>query len=497
MKVIKVHILLAIVLLGNAALMRGMLSKGKHVRYQTRPVITQPMQTQPIQYNIPAQKPTTATWKEWFQSLFSTQQRKPVEMYTQEVTTSPFESGGRRSYSSRPQQESWWSKLQLALNLRDLTPEEYSKKVDNLLEGHKVERWTAPNGRVFFNMHIFDTNDLDRAMKEINQPAREYIMNRFEYWYQSWSFLWTLKENQRKIDGTVLDKVLCLIFNGDFGHFNTSDGFTPSDNTLNYLKLAYYLSNNGAIINPENEEKYVEIYVKYLMEEYKALYKPQPPNRYGAEYELQKFKEIFKELDPLLEKIISKKDLKEKLYKAQKERQEIEVYEQQFRKKLQDEADRDEFLWAKAKYEEISYLHKHGFASEVYTSQFYERLKKEPFNEVEYQAWLKSGKNAGFFHGEHWEWDPSSFSFKKSSRGKVQELKNKFQLPENASDAMILQRAESYIRQEHPDILKSRTDITQEEKDRRAKEFGEFMGHYDDTIKELKKRERQEKQSRE
>src|SRR5438128_3308696 len=104
MKGIKIQILLSIALLCQAILMQGMaLSKGKHVRFTPRPVITQPMQQQPT-YDIKVQ-PTTQTWKDWFQSLFTTKTSKPVEMYTEEVRISPFgPSGQRRSYSSEASQ---------------------------------------------------------------------------------------------------------------------------------------------------------------------------------------------------------------------------------------------------------------------------------------------------------------------------------------------------------------------------------------------------------
>ena len=47
MKRIRIQILLSAALLCQAVSMQGMLSKGKYARFTTRPVIKQPMQTQP------------------------------------------------------------------------------------------------------------------------------------------------------------------------------------------------------------------------------------------------------------------------------------------------------------------------------------------------------------------------------------------------------------------------------------------------------------------
>ncbi len=92
MKMNKVHIVLAVVLLGNAVAMQGMMQQG-------RKVFKKPIY-RPVNQRV--NKPTTQTWGNWFKSFFHPQAVKPVENYAaEEVYSSPFEKGGqKRMYST-------------------------------------------------------------------------------------------------------------------------------------------------------------------------------------------------------------------------------------------------------------------------------------------------------------------------------------------------------------------------------------------------------------
>ncbi|HEX4069158.1 MAG TPA: hypothetical protein VHX42_03595 [Candidatus Babeliales bacterium] len=108
MKMIKVHIVLAILLLGNAVAMQGMMQQGKKVL--KKPVYKPIKQKvyKPSPQPIPVPKPTTQTWGNWVKSLFYAEPIKPVQMNmepeesyaAEEVAPSPFEGGQKRRYST-------------------------------------------------------------------------------------------------------------------------------------------------------------------------------------------------------------------------------------------------------------------------------------------------------------------------------------------------------------------------------------------------------------
>jgi len=350
----------------------------------------------------------------------------------------------------------WWNWL---FPPKEMTTQEYSMHIDTLLNGHVDPAWRAPNRRIIYDKKVFNENDLKKVKEEIDLN-REYIMDYSTGgWRFGWSFYWVLDESQKKMSGTILDKVLCMIFNGD--QYGMND-FAVSDSTLNYIKLAQDLRNKGVTINPDNEEKYVKIYCDFLMPRYRELYEPNPGTRYGVEYELEKIKKTFEGLDALLEQLISNQDLKKQLTDAQKERANIEKDESKFREKQEDEENRDEYLRAKAKYEKIQKWHmtKNPDDLEFGFSPIYDQLKKQRFNETEYQAWLKSGKNAGFFHGYHWEGFKFNFGGGSGQKLNNSDLKiySLLSIPESSTNAAVRLEYREFMKKNHPDYAQNESD---------------------------------------
>ena len=368
MKMMKIQILLAVVLLGNAVAMRGSMSR----RFVSAGQVS-------AGRGFDATKFSNKKYSTWGK-------KNQIEPTATEATT---ESGWGSGIAN------WWKSFS-SKETKMLTPEELCKTIQHLLKGHKEMFKPNPNRRGYERL-TFDEDGLSVAEDKIgqlieqNENYKKYLMNNPRSFSFSHDLLW--KHEIPSMASTMLDEVLYRIFDGD--HYD-DNSFTPSDNALNYIKLAQYLIDKGVKINPMNEEVYQIIYCEHLMEWYKELYKPQPSTRYGAEYELKKFREIFQELDPLLEQIITDPGLKDKIYQAQQERAEMEVDEQEVRDKLEGEADRNEYLRKKAQYLGISHMRNHSYAGWE-TTNFYDQLKREPLDESEYQDWLKSDRTNSFF----------------------------------------------------------------------------------------------------
>lgn len=491
MKFLRGQVFGLLVLVGGIVPLQGMMQQGTRQRLQRIKLSGKPSTQQPIVVNIPTpqtgepsgedvgEKPiqysplsegqgkvfgSTSELAEsedtelgkrlrsWWRSLWYRPQTasQPVNVSSEEIATSPFGQGGqKRMYSSRPQSESWWSKLQLKLNLRDLTPEEFTQKIHELLYTPRDKEWMSSRGRTY-KISIFDENDLQKAKGEIDQiiernPSyKEYIMTN-NYLSPFWSSPVELK-------GTILDEVLYKAFSGDAVWYGR-DNFCPTDNELNYIKLAHHLIDKGIKINPENEKNYILGYLNLLMKEYKKLYGPSPASYDMPEDALKKLKATFKALDPLLEQVISNKELKDKLHEAQQERKNIEATEQQYREKLQ----RDEYLWEKARYQtrmgEYEFIRRGKDYLDAPELEFYhEKLKKEPFNEIEYQTWLKSGKDERYFNPSYEQQRETRFEFGPvSTKNKLTQLLG---IAASSSEKEISDAYRKFAIQHHPDVTK-------------------------------------------
>ena len=380
MKMSKIHILLAVLLLGNAIAMQGMTQQGKRVlkRPIYKPIYKKVDKSAP--QPMPAPKPTTQTWGNWVRSLFYIEPMKPVEMniepeesyVAEEVAPSPFEVGGQKrmySASSTPKASSWGDWVKSFFGPKELTPEEFAQKIDRLISGDQ--------GKI----DAFNENDFNKAKDEIgeminqNPDYKSYVMSFGRYY--------------RFKEETILDEVFCRIF--DTLQRNAIGA------TLNYLKLAEYLVNQGVEINLiktslvqgeyYHEEWYKECYER-SMKEYKALYWIEKLTDF--ESKLKEFDEIYKKLDPLLKKALSEATYRGGFIdKFQQERIEMEANKDFYREKFKDEKKRDTYVWTKLAYEDVPF--------DILGTTF-NTLRKNFFNEMEYQDWLKSDdKSTEFF----------------------------------------------------------------------------------------------------
>ena len=140
---------------------------------------------------------------------------------------------------------------------------------------------------------------------------------------------------------------------------------------------------------------------------------------------------------------------------------------------------------------------------DTYWTEFKHRVK---FDEDEYQDWLKNGKKR-YDKEKYEEWSNNREQQERGWQGRYQQRQQQqqgksiydfFGLPTNASDKTVIERVLAYQKTDHPDALQNNTDISEEERIRREKSFGEFMGDYDDLIKNMKKNIRaQEQRNRE
>ncbi|HSC24680.1 MAG TPA: hypothetical protein VLB80_00485, partial [Candidatus Babeliales bacterium] len=311
--------------------------------------------------------------------------------------------------------------------------------------------------------------EIDKYEDKKNLRTEESVLNTtlFSFYPHSIKSSYTFK-------GTILDEVLYKLFSGE----RATGFYTTLHNELNYIKLAQELINKGMQINPDNEKNYMLGYVKILMRAYKQLYKPKSFYHESLSFmDEHSFKQLFKELDPILEYLISDQKLKQELHHIQKERQEIEANPQGYRDKMKEEKKREEYISKKGQILQWEYIKQTGDWNRS-TSSFDSEVK---FDESEYQEWKKTG----FLRGEREKWEErqrqqqyesSQDDFphvSKEDKIKIKELTTHFNLPSDAPAKIIMQRVRAYQKKDHPDILEHRTDLSATEKDTKAKEFGE------------------------
>jgi hypothetical protein len=402
MKKLSVSNLLMVVLFTNVMFLQGMINRNRSALQQVYklrgkptpqvniptsgdniPTVNIPVSSQPIGPKISQQQQPQQTWGSWFRSFFSSANKSKEFNFPSKTFTLPL-TGQKRFYSSSASTQQ--SDSGSFSEQKKLTPEELSNEVSDIIKGHRVPQ---------LRMYIFNKDDLDIAIAKFDELFKQheeyktYLMTEMNYEISS---------------GTVLDKVLCMIFDKVI--------------VLDYIQLAQYLLTKGIKINPANEKIYVYIYCNSLMKSYKAAYGPKPIVRRITGHELDRLKKIFNALDPLFDQIITDPALKSQLRQAQQERVNIEKNENNFREELKNKADKEEYLREKAWYETRQEL---GDGDEFFVyenkrndlyARIYERIKKEPFNESEYQEWLKKDKDRSAFR---------DFAFKQQSQEKQQQ----------------------------------------------------------------------------
>jgi len=463
MKMKNINVLLVFLLLGNAVGMQGMMQQGRKVIKKPvyKPInkkVHQPVY-KPAPQPMPAPKPTTQTWGNWVRSLFYTEPIKPVEMniepeesyVAEEAAPSPFAAGGQKrmySASSTPKASSWgdWAKSFFEPTI--LTNQE----IDTLLQGHVQEK--DQYHPIPYGYMLFDANDLEKAKQKLGTMIEQDPKYKDSI-IDTWNYYYRFSRKAHPYEQTLLDKVFLHLFNGEENGFGIMT-FTPSESALNYIKLIEYLMSKGARINPGNKDIYQDAYLDKahsLMKSYKGLYGPNPLTIYEVEYELQKFKEIFKALDPIMEQIMP--EFKPELAQAQKERREIESNENSYKKKVEEESNKAEYMNAKRDYLFNEYRKRTG----DYESYPNEVKIKVDFNEREYRDWLKSGKSKNFFYPE-WE---QAFKFgskfgEGSSQDQLTVAKNTITqllgIAATSSEKEISDAYKKFAMQYHPDVTK-------------------------------------------
>jgi DnaJ domain len=462
MKMNKMQILLAVVLLGNAVAMQGMLTQGRKI--VRNPIVYKPIEQktykpvyEPAQ-PMPAPRPTTQTWGNWFRSLFVVKPIKPVQSYAvEEVAPSPFATGGqKRMYSTRtsstPKASSWgnWFKSFFESTNKEETAILTNEEIDRLLEGHveaKDQYHPLPYGYM-----LFDENDLEKAKQKLGTMIEQDAKYKDSI-IDTWKYYYSFGNRPHSYEQTLLDKVFLRLFNGEENRFGIVT-FTPSESALYYIKLIEYLISKGARIDPRNKDIYQQAYsdkVHSLMKSYKGLYKPNPLTVYGVEYEIQKFKEIFKALDPIMEQIMP--EFQPELAQTQKERMEIELNEGSYRKKAEEESNKAEYMHAKRDYLFNEYQKRTG----DYESYPNEVKIDVEFNEKEYQNWLKSGKSKNFFYPEWEQAFKSGFKFgREFSQDQLTVTKNTITqllgIAATSSEKEISNAYRKFAMQYHPDV---------------------------------------------
>ena len=485
-------------------------------------------------------------------SLFSTGTQK--RFYSSESKQSPISEQG-----SIPKQTGFWGWIASffnqaptyldqqstdALNKQilkqalsdELRAKGFDKIVTEVLYPENIKTTIARNNDKY-RVRIFDENNLEKAKEKIGgilELSKDYktLIVRKPITDATPEFRWrspnasTLEYFYNKIgaakpyvfEGTILDEVLCKIFSGYFKYF-VSKEVIVNELLANYMyiKLAQWLIDQGVKINSDNEKNYVIGYEKFLISAYKELYelKSSPEQETFSSENVNSFKKIFADLDPIMEKLISNPELKKEFHRMQQERREIDYDPQGYRKIMEEKGRRRQYIKEKAEKLEREYKAQTGlyrdfsdFLSEVQFDELeYEEWKKTGYLKGEkerieqmkrkwQQQWEQGGREKARQQYEEWRrgqgYKPESDDRGDYDEKKIKELRERFGLPYNASAEMILDSVRNYIKQEHPDKLKNK-DMSVEEKTKKAKEYGEFIGYYDDTIAELKKRKKQEK----
>lgn len=267
-------------------------------------------------------KSDTSTWSGWFQSWFRGSQSTPVTSSRTTVARtarSPFAPIQQSSYHTTVPQKSWFASFFQAKPERPLT-------IDDL-SGILREYFEQPKGQ--YGRWVFGAEQLEKAKERLS-----FIVQKYPEFYRD-AIVWKFTSRQPNLfqwqeplsynityNFTILDEVLFRVFKGDKDPLWPGI-MNPSEGTCNLVKLVKYLKDMGLRINPRNRDMYRKAYSERLMDSYKRLHGSNPMNKFPLDYEIENLKEIFKELDPILEEIIP--GFKQEIEMAQEERKKIEA----------------------------------------------------------------------------------------------------------------------------------------------------------------------------
>lgn len=392
--------------------------------------------------------------------------------------------------------QSWWSRLWSgsavpserpvgqSINLSrlrtflygKLTPEEFVKELEKCIV-LRQGKWRVPGSRFFREGPLFDDNDLAKA-KQLIDENKELINKDVQDRESTWHSKYAPDSYGTFTHLTVLDRVLNAIFRPSHMIY----AFHASDRELKLIELLKYLISIGAVISPENKSEYEAAYLHRLMDSYRKLYEGR--SLYGVEYELDRIKKLFKELDPILEQLMP--EFKEKLHEFQRERLQIEANEEGYKAKMQDKNDRAEYLREKIKHKEIEWRYRHNNWSDSWNLG--PRITKEwenvQFDEQEYQQWLKNGKS---FFKFNFKFDSGSGSYQQPPRRSSVPSKT-FQellgLPASATHVAIMKAYRTFLKENHPDHLQSlvlsgaMTKAEADTKIEKVKQVNDAYDHY-------------------
>ncbi len=364
-----------------------------------------------------------------------------------------------------------------------LTAEELDSKLELLIAGHEEKQ---PGGVIDYIFNEDDCKKAKEAIGQLIQQNEKYLQYILPYSYTKY-----FKPNPNATLYFTLPEFIFFFIIGMEQDLWGSNQADVTINTFNRLELVEFLIDAGLFktLSPDNQKVLDYAYCTYLMDSYKRLYEYSLSRNDNYRDKLLIFKKIFKRLDSILSKLDLDITVKKNIEMAQKERQEIEVDEQAYIRKVQDQLNREKYFNAKKEDILIKYRRRTG-DFDSYPGEI-DEVKNAEFNESEYQEWLKSNQNENFF-GQKQQSGGGSFSYEDKSA--IGALKKELELPANTPNEMVLKSVRKYIRENHSDKYRG------EKKEQNDEKFAAFMGKYDETIEKLKlivKQEREQREQRE
>jgi hypothetical protein len=468
-------------------------------------------------------KSDTSTWG-WLQSWFQGSQSTPVvssRATAVRTSTSPFspiqQSAFHTTVSTQQQQPSFWDTVTTFFQTKSMSPYDFGRYVDYLIKGEKKFRSTPLR-----DMYVYVFNDADLVYaKERIARNKKLINHTLREKYYNLRYSDVTPNSEKKSDAkpiilkeAVLDVILAKVFS-DYSTWNAPES------SLNRLKLAEYIINNGGNIKAENMPAYEDAYLNGIMRDYKNLYlelhSPLAAEKGDMRYKAELIKDLFEKLDPIIEKIMP--DFREKLHKAQEERAAIEKYDEAYIKKIKEEEDRlrDERIRKIDKENRRNFLRAKIAWRESIEPTDVEMLanisldepeKHKEWDEEQYQRWLKTNSRSIFWDRKAREaffgigkkakknnyekkskedhFNQETFSEWYGIDPQVQLLKTELGLSANASAIDVKKRWLAVAKLNHPDTRKPATATMTEE------EYKNLSSLYSSVSEVLDKQAREE-----
>jgi hypothetical protein len=433
MKKVKKQFILMIVFLVNSAFLHGLMrlggskAPGRSITSGISPAAAAAAHSAAMKSRASSVSTQldTSTWSGWFQSFFQKPQLKSQPFQPTRSPGTRMAPLGSRSFSTTPvQRSSFWEKIGSFFEQK--SPEErFAYDFDEILRGTAIKE----------NERKFTREDLETAKKFID-GNEEFINVLLPNYYslgeseRIWGHpgkLGITRRNGNTGVGKVLDDVLacCFLYILNDSNYYSTYYDTNLETIKNYLELAKYIANKGGQLLSMRVlgGSYADLYDQRLMSDYKSLhavdysspYRPWPAPELKK---LEALREIFRELDPLLEQLWPK--FKDGLRRAQKTRADIDsdpkAYRQALqdeedrkdprRKQLRDQANREEYLRSKRKRKEVLWRKAHGNWDPDVRLQEWNDVE---FNEAEYKEWLKDWRFFfNFDYGPSWPYGRGS-----------------------------------------------------------------------------------------